>query len=705
MCALGVGSFTCECGGCASMCCGSCNAFIGLCPLQYLMSCAGGNGNGSVHRARAASNNDGGHGQGPVATSSTRNDASPSLSLSSDDVSNEDSDGSDLGNATRSEFINLDDVLQGALQGVVGEGDIEGCIGSLRMLTVDDVLGVVRLPHGSNTKKREYNLKRCWAWYEDFCRLKGTRVEAWPPPFDFWSEFVTNVRAGTPSRDAFYQLVMGVSTYGSRLYGGRQLAKEYGSAYGRLMRMLNRHYGSVVRQVRYIDATEARNFHKFVDRECLLGLTSGAAFAFGVTGGGKRPRSVTSILLDHVTVVVEQVVVRGKPMLVPAFSICIVDEKYSDCMGPRAVREWLAGIEGYEDWAELTCSWWLYRCLVVRNAFTVRDPMAAHGLRVGDHLPFRDDATHWFLFCYVRGDLYENCRPLSTGMLFTMTSKLLERMGSEGRGYSAHRKGCVTRAVERELLLNGGGQRLVDSLTNVLVRWGGWDVMRGQDTLSRRYVQQVVDRLIDTLGLGLGKEMSEAERQVKLLEMEGVELPWPSRRNIQERSVKDRPLLVRMMAYMDPAFQALQRQVDEAGKSIRAIGFADKNISLLARDQDLSTLFCTVLKSHSTSAAVLHYGALIKVQRTMYKKALMVAERHVLQAFHQCSVVSIGSPRLLKSVFKTLAPYCFGGDPMSVPAEGACVSPDEQPHPAFEVQFVKERLKRLQSRLERLRDE
>lgn len=466
-------------------------------------------------------------------------------------------------------------VAQAALLDGSGVDVAEAVLNSVRILTGSDMQKLMSRPEGGGTKSAERRMANGWAWYEAFCKGHDVDISVWPPSWSVWQAFMTNLRAFVSSRDAFHTVYNSVCTYGSRKYGGTKVHKAFGSAPKRLLCILHRHYGSDVRQVVYINATEARNFQKFVDRDCMVGMVGAASFAFGLTGGGKRARTVTGIRLRDVEVNVEEAFVGGKRVLVPAFQVTLVDEKFSDAMGARSVREWLTGVEGYDLWAERTYSWWLYRLLVVREAFDIYDPMKNGGVQVGDGLRFKKGTSNWFLFCFVRGDLVVNTRPLSMNMLNTMTSKLLMRMGSEPRGYSAHRKGCVTRAMERELLVGGDGQGLNENLKAVLVRWGGWDVVRGDVTVAQRYGQNILDRFMDCLGLGLGKEMTATEREAKMRECVGEDLEGDI---VHEVGSKAGGLTYKMIAYSTPAFREAQAAVDAAAKAVIALGMTDDEV-------------------------------------------------------------------------------------------------------------------------------
>eukprot|EP00955_Chlamydomonas_euryale_P005764 61126-Chlamydomonas_euryale.AAC.1 len=77
-------------------------------------------------------------------------------------------------------------------------------------------------------------------------------------------------------------------------------------------------------------------------------------------------------------------------------------------------------------------------------------------VKSGDVLAFRTGADFWYLFCLCRGTLFVNMVPCSPRGLSTLTRDVLSRMGNTPRGWNAHRKGCPTRVLQRELLKSGG---------------------------------------------------------------------------------------------------------------------------------------------------------------------------------------------------------------------------------------------------------
>lgn len=65
----------------------------------------------------------------------------------------------------------------------------------------------------------------------------------------------------------------------------------------RTLRAVFPEYGMGTYQVAAITMHEARNGTHFVDFDCVKGMLAAAAYCIGTGMGGRRPRTVTAILL------------------------------------------------------------------------------------------------------------------------------------------------------------------------------------------------------------------------------------------------------------------------------------------------------------------------------------------------------------------------------------------------------------------------
>ena len=72
-----------------------------------------------------------------------------------------------------------------------------------------------------------------------------------------------------------------------------------------------------VTQVEGITMQEARNAMHYADFDSVSGVAANAAFTMGVSMGGRRPRTLTAIRLEHIKLSVGATQLGGKTVLVP----------------------------------------------------------------------------------------------------------------------------------------------------------------------------------------------------------------------------------------------------------------------------------------------------------------------------------------------------------------------------------------------------
>lgn len=558
--------------------------------------------------------------------------------------------------------IDYDEFLSSLSSGRATVEEIDRVLFSERVITVEQMQAALGVATNGPCRKTRENCEYAWRQYESFCEARGHAVSNWPPPCDVWTAFLTLLRGSTNSASVFSSVYNRVATVGKRLYGGETPYHLYRDAHLRCLKILNRHYGESVKQVAGITTTEARNFHKFVSKDDIAGLLSGTAFSFGLSSGGKRARSAVAIQLKDVVVSVCTVKVRGVATLVPQLRLRLRDEKVMDSQGARRAGEWLAGMEDYHIWGERTFSWWAYRLLVMRNAFSVFDPMRTARPRDGEVLCFRDDAKLWFLFCFCRGILFVNTVPASTRTMSTMTRSVLQNMGCDRRGWSAHRKGGVTRAMQRELL-KSKGKEISNAFELALLRWGGWDIENGLKTMRRRYIQGVLDDHLHTVGLALGVDMSDEEHAIKTAEAEGEELEAPPAAAIAAVKL---PYALQLMIYHEPGYVLYQSRLDAKGLAVVSHSRADDSIALADREAAVSDLFADVLRRYPDIPPVRAWLSMRCGQWRAFQCACALAKQMVQSNFDV--VFGKGSSKKVKivGVMESLLPYEFGGMPSQV---------------------------------------
>ncbi len=84
---------------------------------------------------------------------------------------------------------------------------------------------------------------------------------------------------------------------------------------------------------------EARNGAHFADHYSVRGVAACAAFCFGTLLGGRRPRTLTAILLEDLELIVGAVELQYTEILVPCMRVRFRQEKYDCKQGPREVTD------------------------------------------------------------------------------------------------------------------------------------------------------------------------------------------------------------------------------------------------------------------------------------------------------------------------------------------------------------------------------
>lgn len=555
--------------------------------------------------------------------------------------------------------MDYDALLHDILSGFASPDAIDQVLRSERVITPAQMDDYLKNGTAGPCRKTRDNNEYAWRQYTEFCAATEHDPAHWPPPCAVWTSFLTLLRGKTHAASAFQTVYTRVGIVGSRLYGGGTPYALYRSVHHMCINLLNRNYGESVKQVAGITTTEANNFHKFVSKVDVPGLITGTAFAFGLASGGKRARSVVAIQLADVEVTVAKVKVHGVDTLVPQVRVRLRDEKVMDSMGARHCGEDLNGMVDYHVSGERTFSWWAYRMLVMRNAFVDFDPMRTCNVRHGDALLLRDVTEFWYLFCSYRGAQFVNTVPLSTRGMSTMTRTVLANMGSDSRGWSAHRKGGVTRAMQRELIKNKG-KEISNAFELALLRWGGWDCEHGLKTMRRRYVQGVLDDCLHNVGLALGFDMSDEEQAVKMAAFEGEVLDAPPLEAILSTKI---PTLLQLMVYHEPSYVAYQALIDASGLAVIAASRADESIALADRSAAMSELFTDVIKRHSHLPPVRAWLDMRKGQWRAFQSALALAKKTLQAGIDQA--FGDGSSKNLKmsGALGSLMPYAFGGMP------------------------------------------
>jgi hypothetical protein len=290
----------------------------------------------------------------------------------------------------------------------------------------------------------------------DDVMVDGVRV-MWVPTLEMWLQFHHYVRCHTTSHKQYQHILNGVCHVGMDMMIAHHASRGvsvraasmynpsvvYARCHSKMVGLLGREYGKETRETAFIDMVEARSAHRFADEDTVIGLMDAGLWNLSCTSGGRRGRTLASIQLRHMCVVVEKVVVNGEDQLVPSMSFSFVDEKYMDARGPRTIRERFHGWQKFQENGPLSSSFYFYRLLCVRGAFARDFPLV--GAKEGDVLAFKPAALLWYLLCQVDGDVWTDSLAWSTAMVSDSTRRMLDRMGRPPRGHRAHRKGAVSR--------------------------------------------------------------------------------------------------------------------------------------------------------------------------------------------------------------------------------------------------------------------
>lgn len=283
--------------------------------------------------------------------------------------------------------------------------------------------------------------------------------------------------------------------------------------------------------------------HHYTDLLSVKGVAQALAFSIGVAMGGKRPRTLTAIKLSHCMLKVGTTKLAGECVLVPQVRLKFVEEKFDDEQGPRECCD-VPHSTGYQQDLWTSVAFWMYRLLVMRGVFEQYDPILTAA--VGDSLKVRPECEDYFLFCDMKANYWIDTAPCSVDTLSAWNKTLLQRMGSEPRGYSAHRSGFVSRACILAVIRQNGLQ-LPEGVLTTILRAGGWQAVTGIPTVLRVYARKVLDQYIDMKSLSLGRDLGPEVWQQKFDEYLGRQM-FPEQ-TIVDPGRAQVPMQLRLLAW------------------------------------------------------------------------------------------------------------------------------------------------------------
>jgi hypothetical protein len=346
-------------------------------------------------------------------------------------------------------------------------------------------------------------------------------LEKWPPTCIDWQEYELYTRKQTGSNDAARVRVGQACTVAGEYWCGKEpglfkSAEEcspihlYGVGHRKAVAIARRAVERTTEQVKAVTMDEARSGPHFCDDTSYLGLQHGAAWTCGCIMGGKRPNTVAAIRAgDVVFIVAERVVgVARRVQRVVELRVRFRQEKFDDIIADRSLGD-VPPDPLKEGEVKESFGYWCYAMLRARRLFASDDPLVQEPL--GTVFQVRLECREFYLFCKtsVDGLCWVDTVPVDVAALSRWCQLVLTRLGSEPRGFSAHRSGFVTRAVTLHLLETRGAQMAEDTLA-AIVRAGGWEAESGKKTVGKTYTRAAADAHINTQLLGLGKDGTNA---------------------------------------------------------------------------------------------------------------------------------------------------------------------------------------------------
>lgn len=459
----------------------------------------------------------------------------------------------------------------------------------------------------------------------------------WPPSLAIWESFLEQARPRVSSAEAFRRVFCNVCQVAVR-HWTRKLGcrpadidprKLYEIQHANKLSELSRHYGVGVRQVAAITMHEARNGPHFGDHDSVRGVAACAAFSMGCLMGGRRPRTLTAILLRHVELTVGQGIVAGVWVRVPHMRVTFVDEKFADVQGFRMATD-KPFPEGYDEKVMCSPAFWVYRLCVMRGVLVGGDPLRTAAL--GDKLLFRSECLGYYLFCEVHSDHWIDTAPSAVGTLGRWNGMLLKRMGSKPRPFSSQRPGFVSRSCIL-CIIDARGKELSQDMIEVMIRLGGWQGVTGARTVLRIYARKILDEFVDAYALSLGFEASEEQWQRVKQEYLGAPV-FPSQPCIDhQRSLL--PLQVRMHAWHSMSWQSFLQKLNRAAAAVMQAANADPEVMPIARYRQARRAYNVFRKLHPEAAMVAELEQLLSERKAVWEQCLTDSfDRSQAEFFH-----------------------------------------------------------------------
>ena len=300
---------------------------------------------------------------------------------------------------------------------------------------------------------------------------------------------------------------------------------------------------------------------------------------------------LTAIKLKDVEFTARVVEVNGVSTSAAGVVVTFREEKYDDIQGPRSAQDHPDEHGAFEKDVLRSCAFWLYRLMVVRDVFERHDPIrSAHG---GESLTIERACMEFYLFCDVTPNAWVDTAPVSTHTIGRWTKVLLKRMGSQPRGFSAHRSGIVTRACILAIL-ESEGKEISPGRMDVIIRWGGWQCVTGEKTVMRIYARKVIDAYMDNYALSYGRQPTKDEWAQKMTNYTAVEIQPKTKPCDPGRHLF--PMQIRLHAWRGKRWQRFLHEMNRCMAVIIAAAKCSPSIMPVARyvqDRRAFSLYCT----------------------------------------------------------------------------------------------------------------
>ncbi len=468
----------------------------------------------------------------------------------------------------------------------------------------------------------------------------------WPPTCDDWKFFLVNARERTASYKRFQGMVGNVCEVAVRYwYKLKGVAKEtldprimYGAEHHRVMHTIKREHGMGLKQIAPITMHEARNGTHFADHDSVRGVAACAAFCFGTLLGGRRPRTLTAILLEDLELTVDVVLLQQTEVLVPCMRVRFRQEKYDCKQGPREVTDEPHYTSKGTDYATtlwMSSAFWVYRLLVFRGCFQVLDPLKS--AKEGDVLHFRPECIKFFLFCDCQPNYWIDTLPVSVGTLANWNKHLLRKMGTQPRGFSAHRSGFVSRTCILAIFENRGKQLPLGTL-EMVTSWGGWQVITGTKTVMEIYARKIVDNFLDPYSLINGFEASEAHWDRKLQQYLGPPV-FPVEAVLDVGRTPEH-MQVRVHAWRGEHWHRFQTGLNAVCHQIMQAACCDEGIMPLHRFVQGRRAFCLYCAKYADSTLVVAHKQMMHARVVLWKTCVKQSVNLAKASFFASSAVS-----------------------------------------------------------------